>query len=218
MTSRTWKEAQDISWPTISRYTSLRRAVALRSASRLSERAPSPPRFLEEGRTHVLTANLGATFFQAVLDVFLFVALVVPQPSNEVVKRLFEPGRLSASASRFGVSSFELEGWPGAEVDEHGNDGRAVPSSKSGLGNAGEGSVVEYRRRGGGCSLWRNRIHLVPPTAQFSKEAVSRCLDWMRLAPSPYAASWSSGGITADVTVARHSSHSRPSQPSRRRG
>ena len=39
-----------------------------------------------------------------------------------------------------------------------------------------------------------------------SKGVVSRCLDWMRLAPSPYAASWSSGGITADVTGARHSS------------
>ena len=50
-------------------------------------------------RTHVLTANFGAAFFQAVLDVFLFVALVVPQPSNEVVKRLFEPGELSAEAS-----------------------------------------------------------------------------------------------------------------------
>jgi hypothetical protein len=52
-----------------------------------------------EQRTHVLTANFGAAFFQAVLDVFLFVAFVVPQPSDEVVERLFEPGELSAEAS-----------------------------------------------------------------------------------------------------------------------
>lgn len=31
MTSRTWKEAQDMSWPNISRYMSFRRAVAFRS-------------------------------------------------------------------------------------------------------------------------------------------------------------------------------------------
>lgn len=36
MTSRTWNDAQDMSWPIISRYMSLRSAVALRSRGILS--------------------------------------------------------------------------------------------------------------------------------------------------------------------------------------
>lgn len=37
-------------------------------------------------QTHVLVANFGATFFQAVLDVLLLVAFVVPNPSYEVIE------------------------------------------------------------------------------------------------------------------------------------
>lgn len=36
--------------------------------------------------THVLAADLGAAFFQALLDVLLLAALVVPQTSDEVVE------------------------------------------------------------------------------------------------------------------------------------
>ena len=35
--------------------------------------------------THILSSDLDATFFQAVVDVFLLIALVVPQSSDEVV-------------------------------------------------------------------------------------------------------------------------------------
>lgn len=40
---------------------------------------------MDGGRTHILTANFGATFFQAILDVLPLIALVVAQASNEVV-------------------------------------------------------------------------------------------------------------------------------------
>lgn len=46
---------------------------------------------VNNGLTHVLAANLGTTFFQGLLDELLLVALVVPQASDEVVERLFEP-------------------------------------------------------------------------------------------------------------------------------
>ena len=49
---------------------------------------------LKQGRgleVHVLTANFGATFFQAVLDVLLLVALVVSQTPDEVVEGFLEP-------------------------------------------------------------------------------------------------------------------------------
>jgi hypothetical protein len=41
--------------------------------------------------THILAADLSATFFQALLDVLLLVPLVVAHPSDEVVQRFFEP-------------------------------------------------------------------------------------------------------------------------------
>jgi hypothetical protein len=41
--------------------------------------------------THIRAFDFRTTFFQAVLNILLFVALVVPQPPNEVVKRFFEP-------------------------------------------------------------------------------------------------------------------------------
>lgn len=36
--------------------------------------------------THILATDFSATFLQAFLDILLFVALVIAQPSNEVVK------------------------------------------------------------------------------------------------------------------------------------
>lgn len=36
--------------------------------------------------THILPSNLGATFSQAVLDVFLLVPLVIPQAADQVVQ------------------------------------------------------------------------------------------------------------------------------------
>jgi hypothetical protein len=50
-----------------------------------------PPRAGGKLLTHVLAANFGATFLQAVLDVLALVALVVPQTPDEVVEGLFEP-------------------------------------------------------------------------------------------------------------------------------
>lgn len=47
--------------------------------------------------THVLAANLCAAFFQAILDVFLLVPLVVPQASDEVVEGFLEPAMVSAA-------------------------------------------------------------------------------------------------------------------------
>lgn len=48
-----------------------------------------------EGRpTHILTANFGTRFLQAILDVFSLVALVVPQTPDEVIQRFFEPADL----------------------------------------------------------------------------------------------------------------------------
>ena len=58
--------------------------------------------------THVLAAHLGATFFQALLDVLLLVALVVSQTSDEVVQRLFEPAHTSTLLSEF-VECLPLE-------------------------------------------------------------------------------------------------------------
>lgn len=58
--------------------------------------------------THVLAADFGATFFQAVLDVLALVALVIPQTSDEVVEGLFEP---------VGSVSVPVGGGPGRERD-----------------------------------------------------------------------------------------------------
>lgn len=41
--------------------------------------------------THILSSNFYPTFFQAVLNILLLIALVISQTSNEVVERLFEP-------------------------------------------------------------------------------------------------------------------------------
>ena len=46
--------------------------------------------------THVLAANLRAALLEALLDIFLLIALVVPEPPDEVVQRLFEPAHPSA--------------------------------------------------------------------------------------------------------------------------
>ena len=62
-----------------------------------SRSAWRPPEGLG-GPTHILAANFGAAFFQAVLNVFPLVALVIPQASDEVVQRFLEPGGEGASA------------------------------------------------------------------------------------------------------------------------
>lgn len=127
-----------MSWPTISRYTSLRRAVALTSTADCQYRAATAGT-LGEGRTHVLAANLGATFFQAVLDVFLFVALVVPQPSDEVVKRLFEPAELSAEASVEAPKFRGPDRSSGARWTNMATVVELLPSSRSTLVGGGRG-------------------------------------------------------------------------------
>lgn len=43
------------------------------------------------GHTHIRAADLGAALLEAALDVLPLISLVVPQPSDEVVERLFEP-------------------------------------------------------------------------------------------------------------------------------
>lgn len=66
--------------------------MALRSAHECQLRPVLPPRLCGWGRrTHILTANLGATFFHTVLYVLFLVALVVSQTSDEVVERFLEP-------------------------------------------------------------------------------------------------------------------------------
>ncbi len=44
--------------------------------------------------THIRASNFCPTFFQAVLNVFLFVTLVVSQASDEVVEGFFEPRKV----------------------------------------------------------------------------------------------------------------------------
>ncbi len=75
-----------MSWPNISKYISFSKAVAFRS--RVENRLLSAwvwAWFEEALLTHVLAANLGATFLQTVLYVLLLVAFVAPQASDEVV-------------------------------------------------------------------------------------------------------------------------------------
>lgn len=64
--------------------------------------------------------------------------------------------------------------------------------------------MVEGRRRGGGSSLWRNRIHLVPPTASFEKRGCRGVSEYAPCTKPVRRELESSGGITADVTGARH--------------
>ena len=45
------------------------------------------------GLTHIRTLYFCPTFFQTVLNVLLLLALVIPQPPDEVVKGFFEPAR-----------------------------------------------------------------------------------------------------------------------------
>jgi len=81
MTSRTWKDAQDMSLPNISRYTSFKRAVALRSVE-----CHGLLKFLFLfSLTHIFSLDLGSTFFQTVLNILLLVPFVIPQTSDEVV-------------------------------------------------------------------------------------------------------------------------------------
>ncbi len=84
-----------MSCPTISRYMSFNKAVALMSVIH-AHQYTKPSRHLLPGPpspalTHVLAANFGPAFFQAVLYVFFLVSFVVPQPSDEVVKGFLEP-------------------------------------------------------------------------------------------------------------------------------
>ena len=44
-------------------------------------------------RTHILAPDLYPALLQALLDVVLLIALVVPQPADEVVEGLFEPAQ-----------------------------------------------------------------------------------------------------------------------------
>lgn len=73
--------------------------------------------------THVLAANLGPTFSQAVLYIFSLVSFVVSQASDEVVQRLLKPlGIISVALAHFlGVSSYML-----ATIREFGGEGVGV--------------------------------------------------------------------------------------------
>lgn len=51
------------------------------------------PNSSSQARTHILTANFGAALLEALLDVLLLIALVVPEPPDEVVERLFKPAQ-----------------------------------------------------------------------------------------------------------------------------
>jgi hypothetical protein len=94
ITSRTWKDAQDISWPNISRYTSFKSAVAFRSASTCE-----PLSFFvsQWSLTHVLPSDFCSAFLQTVLDILLLIALMVPQTSDEVVQGFLKPAKVLAT-------------------------------------------------------------------------------------------------------------------------
>ena len=64
-----------------------------------------------EGPTHILAANLGAAFFQTVLNVFPLVALVVPQASDEVVQRFLEPVGISTGGSGMALETAGGRTW-----------------------------------------------------------------------------------------------------------
>jgi hypothetical protein len=82
MTSSTLKEAQDMSWPNISRYINFMRAVALTSTTICQQF----PFHIPVELTHVLGSDFRPAFFQTILDVLLLVPLMVPQTPDEIVK------------------------------------------------------------------------------------------------------------------------------------
>jgi hypothetical protein len=60
--------------------------------------------------THVLPTNLCSTFFQTVLDIFLFVPLVVPQTTDEIIQGFFEPG-MQLEGMLFGADERMRTSW-----------------------------------------------------------------------------------------------------------
>jgi hypothetical protein len=84
MTSSTWKDAHDMSCPTISKYISFNNAVAFRSGKTHVNNHAAWGKWPSQ-LTHILAPNFGAAFFKALLNILFFVSLMVAQASDEVV-------------------------------------------------------------------------------------------------------------------------------------